>query len=64
MTTAKKTLHLIKYTGVTKDIPMKKCLRLYELKADGARWNKIDKVHNFDEYLEGDAHRWFLTEIF
>lgn len=26
--------------------------------------NKMNKVRNFDEYLEGDPYRWFFTKIF
>lgn len=64
MTTTRKPVQIIKYTGAISGVPAEKWLRLYEMKTATANWTEGDQLRNVNEYLEGEVFRWFLTEIF
>lgn len=57
-------LAIIKYTGAPEDVPVSKWLRLFETKADALDWTDNEKVKSLCDYLEGEAFRWYLSEIF
>lgn len=64
MTTSKKTIIISKYSGSSEDVPFDKWLRLFEVKTAAAAWTERDKLCHFSDYLEGEAFRWYLTEVF
>lgn len=64
MSPPKKMISLPKYTGAEDDVPVDKWLRLFETKASNATWSERDRIDCISEYLEGEAFRWYLTEIF
>lgn len=64
MTTSKKAITIPKYSGASDDVPFDKWLRLFEVKTAAAAWTERDKLCNFSDYLEGEAFRWYLTEVF
>lgn len=64
MTSSKKALTIPKYSGAAEDVPFDKWLRLFEVKSAAAAWTERDKQCNFSDYLEGEAFRWHLTEVF
>lgn len=53
-----------KYHGGADDVPVEKWLRLFDFKANTNNWTEQDKINNFSEYIEGEAFRWYITEIF
>lgn len=57
-------LSIIKYSGTPEDAPIDKWIRLFERKADALDWTENDKVTNFCDYIDGEAFRWYLSEIF
>lgn len=57
-------LTIPKYNGGSDDVPVRKWLRLFEMKADTAHWQPQDMIQNFSDYVEGDAFHWYLNEIF
>ncbi|KAH7961027.1 hypothetical protein HPB52_000786 [Rhipicephalus sanguineus] len=61
MSTSRKAMNLPKYTGAEDDVPVDKWSRLFEAKAGNVAWSKQGRI---SEYLEGEAFRWYLTEIF
>lgn len=64
MTPTRKPVHIINYTGAINDTPAEKWLHLYKMKTATANWTEGDQLRNFNVYLEGEAFRWFPTEIF
>lgn len=64
MTTSKKAINIPKYSGTPEDVSFDKWLRLFEVKTAAAAWTERDKLCNFSDYLEGEAFRWYLTEVF
>lgn len=57
-------LSIIKYSGTSEEAPVDKWLRLFERKADALDWTDNDRVNNFCDYIDGEAFRWYLSEIF
>lgn len=64
MSPPKKMISLPKYTGAEDDVPVDKWLHLFETKASNVSWSERDRIDCISEYLEGEAFRWYLTEIF
>lgn len=64
MATSKKVINIPKYSGASTDVPFDKWLRLFEVRTAAAAWTERDKLCYFSDYLEGEAFRWFLTEVF
>ncbi|KAH7955565.1 hypothetical protein HPB52_001371 [Rhipicephalus sanguineus] len=52
MSTSKKTINLPKYTGAEGDVPVDKCLRLFEAKARNVAWSERDRINYIGKYLE------------
>lgn len=57
-------LAIIKYTGAPDDVPIDKWLRLFERKACNLDWTDDEKVNNLCDYVQGEAFRWYLSDIF
>lgn len=64
MATSKKVINIPKFSGAPEDVPFDKWLRLFDVKTAAAAWTERDKLCHFSDYLEGEAFRWFLTEVF
>lgn len=60
----RKPLNITKFCGSPDDVPVEKWLRLFDTKADAVGWTDADKVRNFNEYVENDAFKWYLTDVF
>lgn len=64
MAKPKPPLNIPKYKGTPEDVPVDKWLLLFDTKAVEASWTHSDRVSHFSEYIEGEAFKWYLTEIF
>ncbi|KAH7948441.1 hypothetical protein HPB52_022705 [Rhipicephalus sanguineus] len=64
VSTSKESISLPKYTGAEDDVPVDKWLRLFEAKASNVARSERDCINYICEYLEGEAFRRYLTEIF
>ncbi|KAH6922074.1 hypothetical protein HPB50_008840 [Hyalomma asiaticum] len=64
MARPKPPLNIPKYKGTPEDVPIDKWLQLSDMKASEASWTHRDRVSHFSEYIEGEAFKWYLTEIF
>lgn len=64
MARPKPPLNIPKYKGTPEDVPIDKWLQLFDMKASEASWTQRDRVSHFSEYIEGEAFKWYLTEIF
>lgn len=60
----KKAMSLTKFSGSPDDVPVEKWLRLFNTKAESLGWTDQDKVRNFHEYVENDAFKWYLSDVF
>lgn len=64
MAKPKPPLNIQKFKGTPEDVPIDKWLLLFDMKAAEASWTHRDRVSHFSEYIEGEAFKWYLTEIF
>ncbi|KAH6948989.1 hypothetical protein HPB50_027377 [Hyalomma asiaticum] len=64
MARPKPPLNIPKYKGTPEDVPINKWLRLFDMKASKASCTHRDQVSHFSECIEGEAFKWYLTEIF
>ncbi|KAH6942446.1 hypothetical protein HPB50_005758 [Hyalomma asiaticum] len=64
MARPKPPLNIPKYRGTPEDVPIDKWLQLFDMKASEASWTHRKRVSHFSEYIEGEAFKWYLTEIF
>ncbi|KAH6932242.1 hypothetical protein HPB50_004044 [Hyalomma asiaticum] len=60
----KPPLNIPKYKGTPEDVPIDKWLQLFDMMASEASWTHRERVSHFSEYIEGEAFKWYLTEIF
>ncbi|KAH7950936.1 hypothetical protein HPB52_003144 [Rhipicephalus sanguineus] len=64
MAKPKRPLNMPKCKGTPEDVSVDKWLLLFDTKVVEASWTHSDRVSHFSEYIEGEAFKWYLTEIF
>lgn len=64
MTEPSVDLDIPKYTGSADDGPVQDWFDLFELHATAACWSEREMVTNFNDYVTGEAFRFYLTHIF
>lgn len=58
----RKLLNITKFSGSHDGVPVDEWLHLFD-KADAGEWTEQKRTRNFNEYVENDALKWYLTEV-
>lgn len=64
MARPKPPLNIKKFEGTPEILPIDKWFPLFDMKVAEASCTQHGRVNHFSEYLEGEAFKWYLTEIF